>query len=110
MKIWLILLIMLMLSGCDKPSLLSNVSKQNYQIVNAQDGSTYRLNSEAGGISLVTAKGIKAIPEQTIKLKIGEVYKLENNTDALYEGNGLFNTNTMAIADSIVDKYKSDTK
>ena len=98
----LIFIMMFLLVGCDKTTALSNFNEKNFQIISAQDGSAYRLNSATGQVSLITTTGIKPINETAITLEIGKIYTLENNATAIYEGKGIFNTNTRAIADSII--------
>ena len=89
MKLILMVAIFSFLAGCDKSS--ETADGQRYQLHTTADGKAFRIDTQTGQISLVTDKGITALPDdRKVQLKIGEIYTLENGKSAIYEGSEKF--------------------
>lgn len=77
-----------------------------YQLHAASGGKMFRLDTQTGQTSLVTEKGLTNLPDnRRVQLRVGEIYTLENEKSAIYEGNEKLNSDTRRIADALVEKY-----
>jgi len=90
-----IVLTTLVVAGCNLPGV---TPVERFRVLIAAPDRIYRIDSVTGEIQRVESDGMfPVVPFGRIKLEIGRIYKLEDDTLVAYEGAGKFGSATEAI-------------
>ena len=85
----------LAMAGCNSQNA---IPVERFQVLIAAPDRIYRIDSFTGEIQRVESDGMfPIVPFGRIKLEIGRIYKLEDDTLVAYEGAGKFGSATEAI-------------
>ena len=82
-------------SGCNSQSA---IPIERFRVLVVSPDQVYRVDSFSGDIQRITSDGMfPVVPFGRIKLEVGRIYKLEDDTLVAYEGAGKFGSATEAL-------------
>ncbi|MDX8383585.1 MAG: hypothetical protein R8M45_05850 [Ghiorsea sp.] len=93
MKFHFFLMITIFLTSCatTESSKSEITDHEVYQLSTKNDGETYRINTKSGEVWIIEGNSLKVVSESnSIQLKVGRKYYIENNYSIKYLGDGKF--------------------